>query len=315
MLISTTNAWNPGDDFIREGVQNLIQNVIGECNWFFYNRNPDLDASRGGPASLHIGYNKIALDWDLVVFAGTPEWDSWRTKPLVEHLLTRPETPVMFIGIGSCASGEAPSEPMLSLMRKPQCLVVCRNADLHETLSGLGVRSAALPCPALFCLPRVNVRKHGKVFVFQHAESPHRSVNISPDLLRPLADDGWKLVCHAYPEAIFAMQNKLPFVIGTYQELMSILSSAQVVVSTRLHGSIAAASSNTPSILTSINSNYRISTCAALLGIQEINDPQEAVLRASQMLTDGSLQREEYRLRLLRDQSESAYYKLIRDFL
>ena len=315
ILVSTTNGWNPGDDFIREGVQNLIQNVIGECNWFFYNRNPDLDASRSNPVSLHIGHKNIQLPWDLIIFAGTPEWDSWRTKPIIEHLLTQPDTPVMFLGIGSCNPNEKPNDLILSLMKRDQCLVVCRNHQLNKTLVDLGVKSVALPCPALFCSPKKNTKKNGKILVFQDAKSPHNSVPISSDFLQSAVLDGWSLVCHAYSEAIFAMQNNLPFMIGSYHDLITTFSSAEIVVSTRLHGAIAANSSGTPSILTSSVKNYRISTCANLLGIPEINDPQQALLSANKMLADGSLSKEMYRLRLLRDESEAVYYDIIRNFL
>jgi len=44
ILVSSTRQWNPGDEFIFFGVQNLLKEALKgqRINWILYDRNPDL---------------------------------------------------------------------------------------------------------------------------------------------------------------------------------------------------------------------------------------------------------------------------------
>lgn len=318
ILVSTTSGWNPGDDFIREGIRRITESVLGcEANWFIHNRNPDMDGVRVEPASNHVGSSHLDMPWGLVVFAGTPEWDSWRTQPVLEHLARTPELPVMFFGIGSANLGERPGSLALEVMRSARTLVICRNIDLNQTLTDLGVTSRVLPCPGFLCQEATNQQKQGKLLVFQDSVSSHvKTTEPFERTMLEATERGWTLVCHARQESFRAMQKKIPFIYDNdYHRLMKLLASSEMVVSTRLHGAIAAASSLTPSIITGSSNNFRVTAAAAPLGMTMINDPKEAIQTAEYWLTSGLAHQEKNRLASLRSETESAYREVLRQFL
>ena len=39
-IFSTTRNYNPGDEFILFGIQNVLEEIIGPFNTVYYNRNP-----------------------------------------------------------------------------------------------------------------------------------------------------------------------------------------------------------------------------------------------------------------------------------
>ena len=68
IVISGTNFWNPGDDFVRDGVIRVLRELFRgiPCNFLFYNFNADFLISylpHPGTA-IYIGYNSDLQNFD-----------------------------------------------------------------------------------------------------------------------------------------------------------------------------------------------------------------------------------------------------------
>ena len=111
IVYNTTRQWNPGDEFIFQGVRRVIETKFGPSNAIIYNRNPDvrpesfelalrgdkdvMNGERGDiEAYLRYGFhdNSVKPDGDfsfvdLAVFAGTPEWTTRRCYNFFEHIV------------------------------------------------------------------------------------------------------------------------------------------------------------------------------------------------------------------------------------
>lgn len=91
LLISTTSLWNCGDDFIREGLLELMQlNPYVRTLW--WNRAYGITDSFANDLAVNL---RAA---DYVLIAGTPEWID-RTYRLYLHCL-RYEIPLSLVGVG-----------------------------------------------------------------------------------------------------------------------------------------------------------------------------------------------------------------------
>lgn len=161
ILISTTTNWNPGDDFIRYGVKNLLTDYFKkEINWIHYDRNPDFfkkdEWEMGADHKSNCMNNPI--DWsivDMVVLAGSPEFIHGPLKPLYDGLVNYPKIPLLAIGVGY-------SDPMENIkltkneydvLSRKNTLIITRQEDLQDKLIELltpKIPIYCLPCPALF---------------------------------------------------------------------------------------------------------------------------------------------------------------------
>ena len=124
ILFSTTRQWNPGDEFILKGIQNLLQELHINFNGLIFNRHPDNLQSysksnplrkidfdfrgkglinsfiRLGSADNSFKSGMTANGINLVIVAGSPGWYGKYTSPLYD-LVDRNKIPIAFIGIGS----------------------------------------------------------------------------------------------------------------------------------------------------------------------------------------------------------------------
>ena len=107
ILISTTTNWNVGDDFIRMGVQHLLDEVYPDANYIHYDRNPNNFVSfpdNQKPKKYQLGNIMTGtIDWssiDLVVLAGSPEFLHEPLHPIYSGLVSHPNIPLWAIGVG-----------------------------------------------------------------------------------------------------------------------------------------------------------------------------------------------------------------------
>tara|TARA_R110001583_G_scaffold168295_1_gene321154 strand:- start:337 stop:1401 length:1065 start_codon:yes stop_codon:yes gene_type:complete len=167
IVFSTTRQWNPGDEFIMLGCQNLIRKVIGPFNSIIYNRNPQTRRARKYDF-IKIVDNFLGKDFvekfldnsvkdrlpmnyaDLVVFAGSPEWRGRRMTKLYDSIAEF-NVPAIFMGLGTSGEFEFNSdyftEGEMAAFNKSK-LITCRDSSCHDALKVTG--SNFLPCPALF---------------------------------------------------------------------------------------------------------------------------------------------------------------------
>ncbi|MEQ8195587.1 MAG: polysaccharide pyruvyl transferase family protein, partial [Rhodospirillales bacterium] len=185
-IFSTTRNYNPGDEFILFGIENLLEDIIGPFNTVFYNRNPaiqnfrltfDKDATVGTQTanwyrtlSDHFSEREnawapeLGLDFaDFAVFAGTPEWVGRMVEPLTTALQAF-DGPILYLGLGSvalmedCGFGDLLAADQ-AVLRKADVITV-RDSPAAAFLAP--VTPHLLACPSLFAAagtPRANKRK------------------------------------------------------------------------------------------------------------------------------------------------------------
>ena len=86
ILFSTTRQYNPGDEFILMGLENLFRVLGLQYNAVIANRHPFLDRKSQRTSSDN---SFDFVDWDLidyVVFAGSPAW--WQNKGSVSDIIS-----------------------------------------------------------------------------------------------------------------------------------------------------------------------------------------------------------------------------------
>ena len=187
ILFSTTRQWNPGDEFILQGIISILKrtNKFGikdgtlRFNPIIYNRNPDIrtDARRKNSTQgkdftkwfdnknfkgkqyflelFKIGHyeNSFKDDMnpqsiDLIVFAGSPEWYNNKLKQLYKVIQVG-NIPTAYIGIGLGESIDFQNldSKVVRTLEKAK-LITVRDFSTKEFLSKLG--AIYLPCPAIF---------------------------------------------------------------------------------------------------------------------------------------------------------------------
>ena len=276
VLVSTTHGFNIGDDLIRHGCQFILESLLGRhLNWFFWNRNPDLD-SKSAFASNAVSAERLAASkgWDLVVIAGTPEWSGTRIRLLMEYLdVSATNIPVLFIGIGSAWAGQKADKITATIMRRQNSLTIVRNARLQQMLAEQNINAEYLPCPAFFCADYFGLTatpvSGQNLLTFQtcrdalYQSVPEARLN---NALEAASRHNWQLVAHYAAEGMEAMQRNLPVrYAATAYDLVRIYATGRALVSTRLHGAVAGLSCGVPSIALGPD-DFRISDAAAAYG-------------------------------------------------
>lgn len=182
---NTTRQWNPGDEFILFGCQNLCKKVFSNDNLYslIYNRNPDVRPMNGitqglrnirlpnnytedynftkYDALLRIGFNDNSIKFnsdlsfcDLAVFAGTPEWISHRCTNFFEHILKN-KLPTLILGIGWLGNIDAFMEAVI----EKTYLFTVRSKILLDHDIAKRYNAVWMPCPALYCVDIGNERQ------------------------------------------------------------------------------------------------------------------------------------------------------------
>lgn len=243
ILISTTTNHNPGDDFIRIGVKNILKCVFKTTpNYIHYDRNPNNMIYWPENQNIRMGLQGTFMgnpvDWskiDLVVLAGSPEFLHHPLAPIYEGLVEHPEIPLLAIGVGY-------SEPelMLSLtqfekevLTRESTLITTRAIALAISLTQLlnGKNISVKPCPALFCFESFPEKTRGHLLSDQIAHS-----------LDELTDNQY-------------------FSSDPY-DMLNFIGSHKFVNSKRLHGAIAGISSGASVIME--NDSYRAQSAIEL---------------------------------------------------
>lgn len=252
ILISTTTGWNIGDEFIRMGVQHLLEESLGTGHtYIFYDRNPDYFVDY--PGNWEMGTNHFSnrmngpIKWDiinLVVLAGSPEFVHGPLKNIYEGLATRPHIPLWAIGVGYSNKQMAPLTPdERAVLSRDNTLIIARQKDLVDQLPN---KVTVLPCPALYCIdklqtyPSVSTRDTAVIL-----SAPVGNQRISRKLYGKMLEiPGDKLV-HYIDDFTFLAENKLSaFYDPEPYVFLNRLKQYEVVHTTRLHGGIAALSNH-----------------------------------------------------------------------
>ena len=301
MLVSSTRQWNPGDEFILLGVQNLLGEVLGgDVNWLLYNRNPDLYVSAWAEPTHRKGFwsNAFPCDdfagLDLAVVAGTT---GWLGKPMMSFygLVREYAIPLVMLGVGCVDAAVTLSQDELYCFRELAEVIAVRDRFASATFSSLNVAHRLLPCPALFAARQeqfsTGVRK--VAFILQTdktlnkgvpTELKNASLAAAIDAARRKLDV--EIVCFYRDEAAeFISKEVLPvrYSYNSY-DYLATLRGYDVIVSTRLHGAILANSLGKPAVL--LNRDPRCEGAAALFPFIFLSNPESVGARLEEIDID-----------------------------
>lgn len=285
VLFVTTRQWNPGDEFIMAGVENILRSAGTDIQFrAIYNRSPQVTSyfekfnfwKMSRPSSRYVNVADFAVNivhydnsfkrdtpldvFDVIVFSGTPEWQGGRVAPLMKRLAAGYDGTVLFLGIGIPNRQLKLDADTLTVMKR--AFVSCRNESLVAQLKQAGVEARYLPCPALFSAaemrtPVTDVRKVGLGFNTTNTLRNQRINQSKYDLqnyvFKKLLDRyDCEIVCHYIDEIedaakIYGIDKiRYDFDALGYRK---IFASYDMVVSSRVHGCGMASSSGVPNAL------------------------------------------------------------------
>lgn len=285
VLFVTTRQWNPGDEFIMAGVDNILRTIGADIQFrAIYNRSPQVTAflekfnfwKMTRPSSRYINVADFALNivhydnsfkrdtpldvFDLIVFSGTPEWQGGRVAPLMKRLAAGFAGTVLFVGIGIPNRRLQLDADTIKVMKRS--IVTCRNESLVGRLKEDGISAVFLPCPALFSAREMRqpvdvVRKVGLGFntieTLRNQRINRSKYEIQNYVFKKLLDRyDCEIVCHYIDEIEDAAKiygiDKIRYDFDAL-EYRNIFARYDMVVSSRVHGCGMASSSGVPNAL------------------------------------------------------------------
>jgi FkbM family methyltransferase len=275
IIISGTNFWNPGDDFVRDGIIRVLQEVFaGETlNFLFYNFNADFF-----PQEKFAGIGNYVAKGDLekcrdfvdaVVIAGLSAGDE--IKDLYDWIIANGlEDKVCLIGAGyenDYVAHHISQEPEATIFRKAR-LVTGRTAKTPEFFQRAGIPYHHINCPAILSVPEVKKIPAGKKFerIGFSIQLPHgeglanhscarQQYELAVSVLRDLSRDyEVEVVAHHKTEYFHFLNllrdENIPVIFSSfYQDLHQIYPRYDLVVTTRLHSSLFANGHGIPGII------------------------------------------------------------------
>jgi hypothetical protein len=329
-LASTTRQWNPGDEFIMDGVRALLSPLLPPANWLMWDRNPDLFrapwsnmAHRDGLIGNSI-HAPVPGFVDMIVLGGSPEWTGASVAPLYEYLAENPAIPLLAVGVGSVDAHVELNEMERHVLDRPTSLVITRSEGLAKAVNSLlkAPRAKALPCPSIFCRTPLNGAAGEKVGMI--VQTPNTGVHSKPgqffdEAVKKIKSSHNKYEMIAFYSEEYAELARIFSVDDILYEMdswkiFSIYSSFKALVSMRLHGALSAAVSGTPAFLIS-EANYRVESAAELVApILPLLSIEDA-LRAAEEMTSQGISLHRRRVRRFQAKQRSIYDQMIRSFL
>ncbi len=275
IVISGTNFWNPGDDFVREGVLRILQQTLPETplNYLFYNFNADFF-----PQDKFVGISNMAARGDLekcrdcvdaVVIAGLSAGDE--IKDLYRWVIDNHLEDRMFlIGAGyenSYVAQHIQEEPEATIFKKAR-MIIGRTKKTPALIQETSIPYVRLNCPAILSVPEVKEVAAGKRierigFSIQlppgeglvNHSCASRQYELAISVLRDLAQRfEVEVIAHHKSEYFHFLKilrgTPIPVRFSSfYQDLYEIYRRMDLVVTTRLHSSLFANGHGIPGII------------------------------------------------------------------
>ncbi len=277
ILFSTTQGFNPGDEVILMGIERLLAAAGIHYQKRIYDRNPIHKQQRIDALSDN---QKQALDY--VIFAGTPEWCSEfpslgdllkgpysgrffarilrlrqtdrSNDPLLRHILKQ-RIHCAFLGVGSSKPPVA-THKIDQILRELTELFIVRDPQTASCFTLYQPQQA--PCPAFFCsdqtTPRHSLNKIGITLQAPHSNLIRMdrsgfeyAINTFHKVQQHFTNV--ELICHSKRDAEYlktvASRTKIN-IISSGESLLETYQQFDAILSTRLHGCVAACSLGLP---------------------------------------------------------------------
>jgi len=309
VLASTTRQWNPGDEFILWGckkIMNLDHVVI-------YDRNPDLH----NKSTFSNSWRGESLEiFDYVLIAGTPEWSGDRLRILYNNV-KKYQKPIYFLGIGCHEGRRALSQLDRKILSQAKLITVRDGITKQKIESVLNKNIEILPCPALFATESIEkkerIKKIGIVIQIPNANVHSIWQKTYDDITNLIKKIKKKyeiiLISHYLKELYSESWNEFESpVYYSYraEDYPEIYSKCDFIFSTRLHGTLLAASLEIPTAL--INPMRRCETAINQIPfIKKIKDIDTVEL----MLDNWNMNEWYKNIRRKKDETWTKYKELI----
>lgn len=299
VVISTTHKWNVGDSIIREGVKKLLKAKYGDdIEYISWNRNPDNQDGKGderhqrpGLIGNYFSSPELIKYVDLVVLAGSPEFRGPPLRGLFQAAKDHnPNIPLLALGVGLGYKDGTLDSLDQWIFSRSETKIITRSIETTEMLARYGIKSKALPCPALFAFdPDIKPEgffdsywaqdgyakppeTRGKTLLILQApgtgwhEVPDRILDGVPTNEKPEFNECHHiLTVHVKEFEYYSRLGYNPRYAASPPEFARIVSQYDRVVSTRLHGAIGALSLGIPTIVVA-QDDFRIKTAAKMFG-------------------------------------------------
>ncbi|MDW5315987.1 polysaccharide pyruvyl transferase family protein [Rhizobium sp. PL01] len=226
---------------------------------------------------------------DIVVFSGGPEWLGPRCELIYEFLDQNPDVPTLLIGIGSAAPLNDMRDVEKRVLSRENTLVITRSRELAlQIIHILGFhKSSWLPCPAVLSSEAMHpMSKTAKIAaILQIPYGPQSIPEGHFSEIRNALD-----TCSADIDIIAFHEVECEFLASTFpdrtlryseksNEYTSWFGQYGAVVSTRLHGALAAMSTGVWSCIFH-RDDFRVNSTADLVSPVPILEPISAIDRA-----------------------------------
>jgi ADP-heptose:LPS heptosyltransferase/glycosyltransferase involved in cell wall biosynthesis/Tfp pilus assembly protein PilF len=285
IIISGTNYWNPGDDFVRDGVVSILRELFCgyRLNLLFYNFNQDFfPQSKFSGISNTIGkgdLEKCSEFIDAVVIAGLSA--GTEIKDLYQWVIDSGlQDRVYLIGAGyenQYVERYIHEEPESVIFRNAK-IIIGRTKKTPSFITNLDLPYHHLNCPAILSVPEVKKIRSGKKIekIGFSIQLPHETgvpnhccaatiYALSVKILMTLQSEyAVEVVAHHKSEYFhffnLLKQTNIPVVFSSfYQESFDIYAHYDLVITTRLHSSLFANGHGIPGII--INDTDRHTHC------------------------------------------------------
>jgi ADP-heptose:LPS heptosyltransferase/glycosyltransferase involved in cell wall biosynthesis len=277
IVISGTNFWNPGDDFVRDGVIRILRKLFPEhtLNFLFYNFNQDFFPHRkfsGIHNMLAQGDLEKCTDFiDAVVIAGLSAGEEIKDlyRWIIENKL---DDRVYLISAGyenSYVDKHIYQEPELTIFKNAK-VITGRTAKKPRIIDELNLPYFHINCPAILSVentkiipPDKKIEKIAFSIQLSHEigisnQSCHHSMyELGYEIFSQLYGNyDIDFIAHHKSEYfhhlnIFQTYNlSIPVIFSSfYQDLFEIYKNYDLIITTRLHASLFANGFGIPGII------------------------------------------------------------------
>jgi len=281
-LLTTENE-NVGDDFIRQGIINILGMSRRQYDLYIINKHDDQSFTMPAGSKNHIKGNKYD-NTDLCIVCGTPvfwsingstsyncDWYDWFYEKVVfDKKNVRKNT--LVIGAGSCQSlqdidarsyiKDYKCVLFAQRLSKSSNIITVRDELAKKILDELKIKGMYQPCPALLCynneyyskpsqnLIGINLMQNCGHYNNDNIDIWLREIRVLLKLLR--REYRLEFIAHNQDDFEFmkTLKNDSENILfsNKWKDYYSYYRKLNLVISSRIHGSIIAASFGVPSI-------------------------------------------------------------------
>ncbi|MEZ4751389.1 MAG: polysaccharide pyruvyl transferase family protein [Bdellovibrionota bacterium] len=154
ILAASSRQWHPEDEWILQGIQNLLQDVLAPpVNWVLFDKNPDLLRSDGlmRRRTLHSNsyHHQSLIPFSMAIIGGSATWHN-RGLETFYHLVARSKIPLFALGLGLPEEARALNKDELHCFKRRSTVITARDIAAKNYFRQYGLEAAMLPCPSLF---------------------------------------------------------------------------------------------------------------------------------------------------------------------